>query len=354
MGPAHEAPHPRSGSGRRPTIADVAALAGVSRAAVSKVFNNSGRISAPTAARIHEAAEKLNWTPSTAAVALRRSRSRTVGLVLNRPGALEIGATSSLLISGLESVLAPASYGLLLYLIDRTPEEEARAYKMMADERRVDGVILTDSRYGDGRFALMRSLGLPAVLIGTPDEGDPVPHLDSDPPGAGIDDAVTHLVELGHRRIAYIGGPDDRVQARTRRLMFETAMAEHGLRPIASIATDYTPENAATRTTALLDGTAAQPTAIIYGSDPMAIAGISAARGCGVTVPEQLSVIGFDGLPIGAWIDPTLTTVQRDAVQRGRAVATKLLQLLGEQIDVQQIVRPHLLVRGSTGPAPTS
>lgn len=84
MGNERSVPPP--GTGRRPTIADVAALAGVSRAAVSKVFNNSGRISAPTAARIHEAADKLNWTPSTAAVALRRSRSRTVGLVLNRPG----------------------------------------------------------------------------------------------------------------------------------------------------------------------------------------------------------------------------------------------------------------------------
>jgi len=337
---------------RRPTIADVAALAGVSRAAVSKVFNGTGRISAPTAARIHEAAKKLNWTPSTAAVALRRSRSRTVGLVLNRPGALEIGATSSLLISGLESVLAPAGYGLLLYLIDRTPEDEARAYRAMADERRVDGVILTDSRYGDGRFALMRSLGLPAVLIGTPDEGDPVPHLDSSPPGAGIDDAVSHLVDLGHQRIAYIGGPDDRVQARERRLMFEAAMAAAHLRPIASIATEYSPDHAAERTSALLDGTAAQPTAIIYGSDPMAIAGISAARSRGLTVPADLSVIGFDGLPIGAWIDPTLTTVQRDAVQRGRAVATKLLQILGEQIDVQEISRPYLVVRGSTGAAP--
>lgn len=352
MGTARDVPPSGDGVGRRPTIADVAALAGVSRAAVSKVFNNSGRISAPTAARIHEAALKLNWTPSTAAVALRRSRSRTVGLVLNRPGALEIGATSSLLISGLESVLAPAGYGLLLYLIDRTPEDEARAYRMMADERRVDGVILTDSRYGDGRFALMRSLGLPAVLIGTPDEGDPVPHLDSDPAGAGIDDAVHHLIGLGHRRIAYVGGPDDRVQARARRLMFESTMADQGLRPIASIAIDYSPERAAERTAALLDGTPAQPTAIIYGSDPMAIAGISAARTSGVSVPQQLSVIGFDGLPIGAWIDPTLTTVQRDAVQRGRAVATKLLELLGEEVEVQQIARPHLLVRGSTGPAP--
>jgi DNA-binding LacI/PurR family transcriptional regulator len=337
---------------RRATIADVAALAGVSRGAVSKVMNGTGAISPATAARVHDAVRKLNWTPNPAAVALRRSRSRNIGLVLNRPGALEIGPTSSLLISGLESVLAPRSYGLLLYLIDQAPEDEARAYRNLADDRRVDGVVLTDSRYGDGRFALMRSLGLPAVLIGTPADDDPVPYLDNDPPGAGVDDAVAHLLELGHTRIAYIGGPDVRVQARARREMFDSAMAEAGHRPVASIAADYSPESSAEHTGRLLDGAGPRPTAIVYGSDQMAIAGISAARGRGLRVPADLSVIGFDGLPIGAWLDPPLTTVHRDAVQRGSAIARMLLALLGEQIDEEpHLSRPRLLLRGSTAGA---
>jgi len=338
---------------RRPTISDVAALAGVSRAAVSKVFNGTGAISAPTAERIQEAARKLNWSPSPAAVALRRSRSRTVGLVLNRPGAAEIGATSSLLISGLEAVFTPQGYGLLMYLIDRNPEDEARAYRSMSAERRVDGVILTDSRFNDGRFALMRSLGLPAVLIGTPGDGDPVPFLDSDPAGAGVDDAVVHLLELGHRRIAYIGGPDDRVQARARREMFETTMATAGVIPTASMATEYTPEGAARGTATLLDRGEGRPTAIIYGSDPMAMAGMSVAHERRISIPDELSVIGFDGLPIGAWLQPPLTSVRRDAVQRGRAVATRLLRMLGEEIEpIDQLDRPYLLVRNSTAAAP--
>jgi DNA-binding LacI/PurR family transcriptional regulator len=334
---------------RRVTIGDVAALAGVSRAAVSKVVNGTGKISPATAARVQDAVRKLNWTPNAAAVALRRSRSRTIGLVLSRPGALEIGATSSLLISGLESVLAPRSYGLLLYLVDHTADDETRAYRTLAEDRRVDGVVLTDSRYGDTRFALMRSLGLPAVLIGTPADGDPVPHLDNDPPGAGVDDAVRHLLELGHTRIAYIGGPDDRVQARARHEMFDATMAAAGLQPVASIATDYSPESSADRTGRLLDAAGTRPTAIVYGSDPMAIAGVSAARSRGLVVPADLSVIGFDGLPIGAWLDPPLTSVHRDAVQRGRAVARRLLGLLGEDVgEPPPLDRPHLLVRGST------
>lgn len=343
------------GPARRVTIADVAALAGVSRGAVSKVINGTGSISPATAARVHDAVRKLNWTPNPAAVALRRSRSRTIGLVLNRPGALEIGPTSSLLISGIESVLAPRSYGLLLYLVDQTPEDEAKSYRSLADDRRVDGVVLTDSRYGDGRFALMRSLGLPAVLIGTPGDDDPVPHLDNDPPGAGVDDAVHHLLELGHTRIAYIGGPDVRVQARARREMFDATMAEAGHRPIASVATEYSPESAAEHTAQLLDGGDPRPTAVVYGADPMAIAGVSAARRRGLRVPDDLSIVGFDGLPIGAWLDPPLTSVHRDAVQRGRAIALMLLSLLGEEIDEEpRLSRPRLVVRGSTARAPGS
>lgn len=339
----------------RATIADVAALAGVSRAAVSKVFNGTGHISVATTTRIQETAKKLDWTPNTAAVALRRSRSKAVGLVLNRPAEFEIGTSWWMRISGLESVLAPKGYGLLLYLIDRNPDHEAAVYRTLAQERRVDAVILTDSRFGDGRFALMRSLGLPAVLIGTPAGGDSVPYVDTDPAGAGVEDAIDHLLAFGHTKIGYIGGPDDRVQARARRVMFEECMAKAGLRPAACISADYNPETAAKRTAELLDGSPAQPTAIIYGSDPMAIAGMKVARSKGLVVPRDISIVGFDGLPAGAWLEPSLTTVQRDAEQRGRAVATKILEILGETVEEKHdIGAPYLVIRDSTGLAPAN
>lgn len=337
---------------RRATIADVAALAGVSRGAVSKVFNGTGRISEPTALRIRDAAQKLDWHPSPTAAALRRSRTLAVGLVLNRPREREIGATSALLMSGIESVLEPRSYGLLLHLVDPEGAEETRAYDQLARGGRVDGVILTDPRIGDPRFRLVRSLGLPAALIGTPWNDPDFPHVDSDPAGAGVDDSVRHLVELGHRRIAYIGGPDDRVQARLRRDTFVQTMMDAGLAPVAMIASAYSSlDDAATHTASLLDR-AEPPTAIMFASDTMAIGGLRAARERGVRVPDDLSVVGFDGLPIGAWVEPTLTTVQRDAVARGRAVASRLLTLLGEDVEQVGLARPHLVVRGSTAAPP--
>jgi DNA-binding LacI/PurR family transcriptional regulator len=239
-----------------------------------------------------------------------------------------------------------------LYLVDRHSGQEAEFYRGLASARRVDGFILTDSLVGDTRFELMRSLGLTAVLIGTPWIDDPVPHVDTDDPGAGIAESVEHLVALGHRRLAYVGGPADRVPAVRRRGAFEKTLAAAGLTSVATITTNYSTESAAQRTRELLD-LACPPTAVLYGTDEMAIAGLRTAKMCGVRVPEDLSVIGFDGLPLGEWMDPQLTTVRRDVVERGRAAAAVLLRLLGETVEGDYpLTYPQLVLRGSTAPPP--
>jgi DNA-binding LacI/PurR family transcriptional regulator len=343
-----------TGRTSRVTIADVAALAGVSRGAVSQVFNGTGKISEATAERIREAATTLNWSPSPAAVGLRLSRTYTVALVLSdSSNAVEISGSSAALLTGLESALTPRGYGLLLYVFDKkTGGDEETAYRSLADTRRVDGVVLTNSRTEDTRFELMRRLQLPAVLVGTPHDDDPIPHLDSSPPGAGIAESVRHLVDLGHRRLAYVGGPTDRVQPVERRREFEAALAAAGLSSVATIATSYSSAETAAHTTALLSSSQ-PPTGILYGSDGMAIAGMKAAKAAGFTVPDDLSVIGYDGLAVGQWVDPELTTVSRDTTERGRMAALRLLQLLGEDITEHiALTPPELLVRGSTGPAP--
>jgi len=337
----------RSGS-PRPTIGDVAALAGVSRTAVSHVFNATGSISAPTAERIREAARKLNWTPSSAAVALRRARAQAIGLVLTR-GNTELGLATEALISGIESVLSPLEYGLLLYEFDDDRAREAAFYRKLADARRVDGVVLVDSVIGDLRFDLVRELHLPAVLLGTPWHPDPIPHIDPDSPGSGVAETVAHLLDLGHRAIAYVGGPADRSQALARRTAFEKAVGDAGITPIAVLDTDYTARVAAGLTGELLDA-ADRPTAIVYAGDLMAIAGMQVARRRGLRLPEDLSIVGFDGLAIGELMEPELTTVTRDPVGRGRAAASMLLRLLGEDLP-QHPVPPHeLVVRRSTAP----
>lgn len=338
-------------SKRRVTIADVATLAGVSPGAVSKALNGTGSISAPTAQRIREAAQKLNWRPSATAVALRTARSQTVGLVLNRQSQTSaLSPTSAELITGLESMLGTFGYGLLLHLFTREQGEEATLYRELADSRRVDGIVLTDSSIGDQRYALMRELRMPAVLVGVPWRDDEIPHLPDDGDG-GLGDVARHLIDLGHRRIAYIGGPEDRVQAGARRTGFQRALATAGIIPSPVLAaSSYSPAEAASFTAEIL-AHPDRPTAIAYGNDAMAIAGMRAARVAGLSVPGDVSIVGYDGSSMSEWTEPQLTTVQRNVVQRGRAAAAILLRQLGENVlEEIELAPPHLVVRESTAP----
>ena len=336
---------------RRPTITDVAALAGVSRTAVSKVFNDHGSISLATEARIREAARKLQWTPSATAIALRSARSWTVGLILHRPG-LEPDDDPRLpvsLIAGLEPVLASSGYGLLLQTTAEE-REQAQTYRRLAEAKRVDGVVLVDSMIGDTRFELARELGLPAVLVGTPWREDPIAYLGHGTHGAGMPEAAEHLVALGHRRIAYIDGPEHQVDARDRAQALAAALTRHAIRLVAHTTGPYSPSSAAVRTAELLDRWP-DVTAILYGEDTMALAGMHVLWSRGLRVPEDVSVIGYNGIEVGEWVQPQLTTVRRDSVQRGRAAAVVLLRLLGQHVEQEYLVEePALVVRSSTGP----
>lgn len=335
----------------RPTISDVAALAGVSAGAVSKVFNGTGRISPPTAERVREAARKLNWTPNPAAIALRTSRAQAIGLVLTSSSPVpEVGAANVGLISGIESLLSPREYGLLLNVFLTGRHDESAFYRSLAERQRMDGVILTNSVVGDTRFDLMRDLGVPAVLVGTPWKPGVVDYIDADPPSAGIPETVDHLVGLGHRDVAFVSGPAGFVLPNIRREAFTARLAHHRLTPHSISSVGYSPAAAAEETNRLLDGES-PPTAILYGTDTMAIAGMRTVQSRGLRVPEDVSVVGFEGLEVGEWVDPQLTTVQRFAFQRGRAAAAKLLGLLGETIEEDvPLEKPVLIVRQSTAP----
>ncbi len=339
------------GAAGRPTITDVAALAGVSVSAVSKVVNNKGRIAEPTRQRVLDAVHKLQWSPSAAAVALRGARTRAIGMVSRRsPDLLSYDPHFGVLISGIERELAPLDYGLLLHIVGEEEDAERRAYRRLAEERRVDGVILTESLVRDPRFDLLRRLGLPSVLIGMPWRDDPVPAVLAPDQERGLAEAVRHLASLGHRRVAYVCGPEDRVHTGFRRRVVEEQVRRHGLSAVVLAVPDFTTEGAAAATDEALSA-AERPTAILFANDMMAIAGISAARRRGLEVPRDLSVIGHDGLPLGALVQPRLTTVGHDLVGLGRAAALTLVAALdGAPVDVPAIAPPGLVVRESTAP----
>ncbi|MFB6769748.1 LacI family DNA-binding transcriptional regulator [Streptomyces sp. NPDC056337] len=339
-------------SGRRPTIKEVAAAAGVSTAAVSQAFNNKGRLSEATRRRILDAALELGWSPNAPAAALRNARTRSLALVVRRPtDVLGSDPHFSELITGIEGELAPRGYGLLLHLVSGHREEYA-LYERLAAEGRVDGAVLTDARDEDARPALLARLGLPAVLLGAPDGAGVVPRVGLRDQGAGIAEAVAHLLALGHRRVAYVSGPPELQHTRVRRAAFEDALRAAGLRPFAVLPTDFSERHAVGATEALL-AAGDRPTALVYANDSMAVCGIGTAQRAGLSVPRDVSVVGYDNLPLGSWLHPRLTTVDQQVQRVGAAAARMLLALCGEPVEETGLDgRPRLVVRESTGPAP--
>jgi len=329
----------------RPTINDVASAAGVSKGAVSFALNNRPGISASTRARILAVAEELGWTPSTRARALSVSKALAVGLVLARPPeVLRADAFFPSFIAGLETVLSERGHALLLQVAEH---DDASAYRRLAAEGRVDGVLVTDLRVDDPRPEQLLTLGLPAVVIG-PALGEkygPVLGVDDAP---GVRAAVEHLVGLGHRHIAHVSGPEEMVHARSRRRAWADALADAGLPEGPCIEADFSAESGAAATRELLD-LDEPPTAIVFANDLMAMAGLSVALSRGVAVPRDLSVTGYDDMEIAAHLQPPLTSVSTDVVAWGRAAATRLLELIDERDPTPvDLPAPRLVVRGST------
>ncbi|MBM0255684.1 LacI family DNA-binding transcriptional regulator [Micromonospora sp. 4G55] len=217
-------------SQRRPTIIDVARAAGVSKGAVSFALNGRPGVAEETRRRILAVAKELGWTPSHRARALSTSRAFAVGLVLARPPEL-LGADPFFpaFIAGVERVLAEQSQALVLQVVTSQRAEED-GYRRLAADGRVDGVFLLDLRVADPRIALLEELGLPAVTLGRPDVASPFPAvLVDDRPGIAA--AVRHLVELGHRHVAHVAGPDHFLHGSARRDAWENALRDAGLSP---------------------------------------------------------------------------------------------------------------------------
>lgn len=341
----------RKADARKITIGDVAARAQVSKSAVSFVFNGRGGVGEAARARILQAAADLNWKPDARARALSRSRAQALGYIVRRePELFSTDPFFPQFIAGVESALSSEGYALVLQVVDSAQTEKA-AYEGLAREARVDGVFLGDLRIRDERPAELLELGLPYVLVGpaTPVPDGPAPiGLDD---AAGVRRAVRHLSALGHRRIAHVGGADRYVHSEVRRRAWAEEMALLGLDPGTVVVADFTGAAGARATHELLD-LAAPPTAIVYANDLMAIAGMSAAIDRGLRVPADLSIVGFDDIPLAPYVVPPLTTVRQDVIEWGRACARTLVALVeGREPEPVSLPPVEFVMRGSTGPA---
>lgn len=341
---------------RRPTLIDVAKLAGVSRATASRVANGATTVDPRLTAVVQKAITELNYVPNTAARALMTGRTNTIALVAAEPDARVFGDPFfSNIIRGVSLEMADAGQHLILSMIQRHEDSAAVERYVLGDH--VDGVLLI-SEHGDVQLAArLKSAGVPFVIGGRPmhpDEG--TPYVDNDNLG-GSAAAARHLVEKGRARIATIAGPSD-MSAGVDRLvgfrdglggLFDPDLVEHA---------DFTINGGALATSRLLQRVP-DVDAIFAASDLMAFGAIATLRRSGRRVPQDVSVVGFDDIFLAAAVDPPLTTVRQHTLTQGRMMVRMLLSMLGRDLPASaadlpaiepglDLVLPvELIVRGS-------
>ena len=339
------------GAPRALGMADVAARAGVSHQTVSRVVNGHPNVAPSTRERVLRAIAELGYRPNTAARALVTGSTRSIGLVTSHIN--QYGPAQTLL--GLEKAARAAGYSLSVAILDDDSEGAMREAVDRFVAQSVDAVVAL-STYGQAVEALGRfesPVPLIAVQVGH-DPLHPTVWVDQEV-GAAL--ATRHLLALGHRTVHHVTGPQDSLEARGRMLGWRKELTAAGA-PVPEVSygswwpsSGYAAgrELAARVRAGRRSGEAV--TAVFVANDQMALGLLNALHEEGLTVPGDISVVGFDDVPEAAYYTPPLTTVRQDFAELGRrGVQLVLARLRGEGFHAEPVM-PQLIVRGSTGPA---
>lgn len=327
-----------------PTLAEVAKVAGVSLMTASRAINNRPGVSPEKREDILRIADEMGYVVNRAAQKLSGARTRIIGVVAE----LHTPFTSDLLL-GMGAVARAADYEMLVYSL---PVCDRRPPHSIIDMLRqiADGVIVI-LPYESDYLESMATAHIPVVTIEQGIESA-FPSVTADNYQGGCS-ALRHLIELGHRRIAFISGNDRLTSARDRRRAYRDVLAQARLPydPALEVDGDFLRKSgfeAAQKLLALDD----RPTAIFAANDTSAYGAIAAIREAGLSVPGDISVVGFDDIPIASQLHPQLTTVRQPLQQMARASVNLLLALIaGLDAPSEQIVLPtQLIVRESTTP----
>jgi LacI family transcriptional regulator len=339
---------PADGPRRRPTINDIARLAGVSKKTVSRVINASPFVRADTRERIEAVIADLGYAPDPQARGLAYGRAFLIGLVYDNPNPqyvvnMQLGLLDGMRGSGFELVVHPCDRASPTFLAD---------LRGFVERQRLFGVVLTPSVSEDERAAaLMKEIGCAYVRVASVSLDRPE-HMIETRDRLGGREAAAHLAELGHTRIAFVSGPPTFRSSHERRSGFEEALAERGLTLSKAYAVEgaYTYESGIEAGRALM-AMSPRPTAVFAGNDEMAAGILQAARQAGVRTPDELSVVGFDDFQIASRLWPTLSTIRTPTREIGRLAAERLMGRDDEGRDPKSRL-PALVVRESTAPPP--
>ena len=331
---------------RAVTIHDVAAHAGVSSATASRVLSGHPATSPESRMRVASAAAELGFRPNAQARSLRKTRTNTIGVVVSdirNPFFAEIAHT-------VEQRAHEAQLTTLLCNANESTQQQDLYLDLLVTQR-VDGIIVAPQGDGSGSLRGILKLGIPTVFVDRTIVGAAVPSITSDN-HAGIADAVAHLVELGHRRIGYVAGPQATSTGRERLQAFHGEVSRQGIDadPALIFQGDFQVESGIEGARTLL-GLAEPPTAIIAADSLMTFGVLSVCRERDVAIPTELSVVGYDDVAAFRLLSPQVTVISHDPARTGELAVEMLIAALAGESPESAVLDAHLVVRGSTGPA---
>jgi DNA-binding LacI/PurR family transcriptional regulator len=330
----------------RPTIYDVARLAGVSTATVSRALNGTGQIAPATRAAIDAAVQQLGYHPNTAARSLVTRSTQTIALLL--PDITN--PFYAALMSGIQEQALEAGHTMLLCTTEGDPEREEQ-YLSLLRAKQVDGVLVDGLVLPPDRIARFTRDGLPIVCLDRDIDSTAVPLVQVDN-RLGARMATEHLVSLGHSRIAHVAGAPDLRISDERIEGYRHALSAAGIDsdPTLVAVGSFLEQGGHEAMRALLERT--DFTAVFAANDLSAIGVMSAIVETGRSVPDDVSVVGFDDLRLSRFTIPALTTIHQPAVEIARRATQLLLDLAaGREVrQMRHLLEPRLVVRGSTAP----
>lgn len=333
-------------------IADVARLAGVSTATVSRALANPATVAEPTRTRVLEAVREMRYTPNVVAQTLRTQRTMMV-LVIVPDIANSFFAE---ILRGIDATLSANGYGLIIGNLGNVTAREAR-FVDLAFAAQVDGALILSGHMPSSKWLQLSDAAIPIVAACEAIPGTACPQVEIDNRSAART-AVAYLQSLGHRHIAYIGGPAGNILQVERRAGYRDAIAANAGEPAVEFPVEFPGDfsfaaGVAAATAFQSLKIKQRPTAVFAANDEMAIGFIKTVQDCGFNVPGDVSVIGFDDIAFAAFTTPALTTMRQPRFEIGEIAAGNLIGLMaGRTGEVAPLTRlnAELVVRTSTAP----
>lgn len=328
------------------TIKDVAKQARVSTATVSRILNNQPGYSEKTKAKVLQVIEELGYEPNAVARGLVKKRTHTIGVLFPSVSSLFSGK----LLSGIESVTHAKEASVI---VCHTQESGSKTMKYLhlLNEKRIDGLIFASEVLKDEYYDYIQKMDVPLVLLATESPEFQVPYVKVSDYQASYS-ATRYLIEKGHTKVGMLSGSSlDMIAGIPRIEGFKQALQEHDLLPVKAenifVGEDFGYKEG-TKNFILLKKQFPDMTALFCASDHLAMGAMSAAVEMGMKIPEDLSIIGYDNLPIAEMAIPPLTTVEQPLEEMGKKAAAGLFHMLESGDKMQAEIMPHQIIERKT------